>query len=104
MRDAQAKRGKKFVASPLILKRPPNARPPQDATDYSWRPPKFIFSKHEESDAARAYVLELSGLTSELFGEISYKTVATTASVALQRPITQRQVRKWTHRPSIAWY
>jgi hypothetical protein len=49
-------------------------------------------------------VLELSGLTRELFGEISLRTVATTASVALQRRVTDRQVRKWTSRPSVTLY
>ena len=92
MRGARARRGDKFMAPPLALK--PDG----------WQPPNFVFSKHQESDAVRAYVLELSGLTSELFGEISYRTVATTTSVALRRRVTWRQVRKWTDRPSIALY
>lgn len=47
-------------------------------------------------DQARAYVRALGHLTRKLFGSVLTRTVATTATVALQRSITERQVRNWT--------
>jgi hypothetical protein len=61
-----------------------------------WRPPLVIVQRHEESDAIRAYVLELSSVTHKLFRNVMRKTVATTTSVALQAEVTERQVRNWT--------
>jgi hypothetical protein len=63
-----------------------------------WHPPSLVVvHRHEESDAPRAYVLELSNVTRELFhGKVMLNTVATTASVALGNTVTARQVRKWT--------
>jgi hypothetical protein len=63
-----------------------------------WRPPPLVVvHRHEESDEARAYVLELSNVTRELFrGKVMLNTVATAASVALGITVTARQVRKWT--------
>jgi hypothetical protein len=47
------------------------------------------------NDQARAYVRALSNLTRKLFGKVLTRTVATTATIALRRPITERQVRNW---------
>jgi hypothetical protein len=60
-----------------------------------WRPPLIVVQRHEESDAVRAYVLELASVTRKLFGTTMRKTIATTASVALQATVTERQVRHW---------
>jgi hypothetical protein len=56
----------------------------------------LIVPYHTKADLARAYVLVLGHRTRELFGDILFRTVATTASVALDRKIDWQQVRKWT--------
>jgi hypothetical protein len=87
------RRGDKFVTPPLKL------RPK------GWRPPTLVVWRQEDSNPVRAYVLEVSGLARELFGNISYRTIATVASVALQQQVTERQVKRWTCRlPSTARY
>jgi hypothetical protein len=68
-------------------------------TPDGWRPPKLIVVLRDEgqaNNAARAYVLELSNLTHRLFGGPLRKVIAINATVALQRPISESQVRKWT--------
>jgi hypothetical protein len=87
------RRGDRFLAPPLKLK-------PE-----GWRPPTLVVWRHEDSNSVRAYVLELSGIARELFGNISYGTIARVASVALDEQATERQVKRWTCRlPSIARY
>jgi hypothetical protein len=44
---------------------------------------------------ARGYVRMLAVEAKHLFGEIGYRTIATTAAVALAKEITHRQVTKW---------
>lgn len=56
----------------------------------------LIVQHHNKDDAARAYVRVLGHLTREVFGRTLFRTVATTASVALERDIDWRQVRNWT--------
>jgi hypothetical protein len=51
--------------------------------------------KHTRNDTARAYVRDLSDATRHLFGSALVRTVATTASVALDRTVTEHQVRNW---------
>jgi hypothetical protein len=53
-------------------------------------------NKKRSDDQARAYVRVLGHLTRDLFGSVLTRTVATTATVALERSITERQVRNWT--------
>lgn len=55
-----------------------------------------IVKHHGKDDATRAYVRVLGHLTRELFGSTLFRTVATTASVALERRIEWQQVRRWT--------
>jgi hypothetical protein len=81
---AMRARSRKFGADPPILER-----------GRLFRPPLVVVSQHEPSDLVRAYVLELSRLTCKLFTSPHLKTVATTASVALQCKVTQNQVKKW---------
>ena len=61
-----------------------------------WRPPLVIVQRHEESDAVRAYVIELVGVTRKLFKRAMRGTIKTAAEVALGTTVTERQVRKWT--------
>jgi hypothetical protein len=56
----------------------------------------LVVKHHYGDDVARAYVRVLSQVTRELFGTTLFRTVATTASVALGRKIDGRQVRNWT--------
>jgi hypothetical protein len=66
-----------------------------------WRPPSLVVLKeHKEDERARGYVLELSDATRMLFGNVNLRTVATTASVALQRRITARHVQEWIKQAS----
>ena len=57
--------------------------------------PLVVKHHHNINDEARAYVRVLGGLTRKLFGIALYRTVATTASVALQQEISLQQVRDW---------
>jgi hypothetical protein len=54
-----------------------------------------IVKRHGGDDSARAYVRVLGYRTRELFGSTLFRTVATTASVALDRKIDWQQVRNW---------
>jgi hypothetical protein len=56
----------------------------------------LIVKHHGKDDVARAYVRVLGYLTRKLFGSTLVRTVATTASVALDQEIGWRQVRNWT--------
>jgi hypothetical protein len=92
---------KKLNAAALAMQersRQLGADQPVAISPSGWRPPSLVVvHRHEESDEARAYVLELSNVTRELFhGKVMLNTVATTASVALGITVTARQVRKWT--------
>jgi hypothetical protein len=52
--------------------------------------------KHRtKDDQARSYARALGNETRNLFGTTLYTTVATTATVMLERPISPRQVRNW---------
>jgi hypothetical protein len=56
----------------------------------------LVVKRHSNiDDEARAYVRVLSRLTNTIFGSTLTRTVATTATVALQRVIDERQVRSW---------
>jgi hypothetical protein len=57
----------------------------------------LIVKYHGEDDVARAYARVLGQRTRELFGATLYRTVATTASVALDREIIWQQIRDWTN-------
>jgi hypothetical protein len=54
-----------------------------------------LVKNHIKDDTARAYVRKLGRLTHHLFGDTLYRTVATTATVSLERPIAWQQVRNW---------
>jgi hypothetical protein len=55
-----------------------------------------LFVKHRtKDDEARAYVRVVGDETKKLFGSTLFRTVATVATIALQRPVDWRQVRKW---------
>jgi hypothetical protein len=54
-----------------------------------------VVENHIKEDEARAYVQVLGAETKDLFGDVLYGTVATVASVALDRKISSRQVRNW---------
>jgi hypothetical protein len=56
----------------------------------------LIVGYHTEDAVARGYVRVLGDLTRRLFGSTLRRTVATTASVALNREIDAQQVREWT--------
>jgi hypothetical protein len=56
--------------------------------------PLIVKHRHKD-DQARAYVRVLGDHTRTLFGSALYRTVATTASVALQQKIDWQQVRQW---------
>jgi hypothetical protein len=60
-----------------------------------------IVKHHGEDDVARAYVRVLGHLTRKLFGSTLLRTVARTASVALDQDIDQQQVRDWTKSPPL---
>jgi hypothetical protein len=74
----------------------PGADPPVVLSPSGWRPPLVVVQRHEQNDETRAYVLELASVTRKLFGSTMRRTIATTASVALQTTVTERQVRNWT--------
>jgi hypothetical protein len=52
-------------------------------------------NKKRSDDVARAHVRVLVDLNRKLFGKVLTRTVATTATVALGRSVTERQVRNW---------
>ena len=56
----------------------------------------LVVKGHRGDGVARAYVRVLGQVTRELFGTTLFRTVATTASVALGRKIEWPQVRNWT--------
>jgi hypothetical protein len=56
-----------------------------------------IVKHHSEDDVSRAYVRVLGHATRKLFGSTLVRTVARTASVALDQEIGWRQVRNWTN-------
>lgn len=58
----------------------------------------LVAPRHHKDDATRAYILELGDLTRKLFGRVSLRTLATTATVALDRPVKSHQVRSAAHR------
>jgi hypothetical protein len=60
----------------------------------------MVVGHHGKDDSARAYVRVLGDTTKRLFGGVLFGTVATTATVALQRPVRWQQVRKWCDTPS----
>jgi hypothetical protein len=53
----------------------------------------LVAAKHHKDDTGRAYMRELGDLTRKLFGSVSSRTAATTATVALGRPVKSHQVR-----------
>lgn len=55
----------------------------------------WVVENHIEDDEDRAYVQALGQKTKYLFGKTLYGTLATVASVVLDRPINWSQVRKW---------
>jgi hypothetical protein len=55
----------------------------------------LVVKHHSVDDVARAYARVLGHATRELFGSPLYRTVATTASVALDQYIDPQQVRGW---------
>jgi hypothetical protein len=55
----------------------------------------LVVKRHRGDGHHRAYVRVLGNLTRRLFGNSLYRTVATTASVALQQDIDWQQVREW---------
>lgn len=55
----------------------------------------LIVKHHGKDDEVRAYVSVLGDATKRLFGSTLLRTVATVATVALERPINWHQVRKW---------
>jgi hypothetical protein len=60
-----------------------------------WESPLFVKKHNKDDDEARAYALSLGDLTQREFGATLYRTIATTAGVALQRPVDWRRVRMW---------
>lgn len=60
----------------------------------SLRPP-WVVENHIKNDEIRAYVQFLGAETKDLFGNVLFGTVATVASITLDRKISQRQVRNW---------
>jgi hypothetical protein len=58
----------------------------------------LVVRHHSAHSHGRAYVRILGGLTRKLFGTALHRTVATTASVALQQNIDEGQVREWLKR------
>ena len=58
----------------------------------------LVVKHHKDDGHGRAYVRVLGGLTRKLFGDSLYRTVATTASVALQQDIDWQQAREWLRR------
>jgi hypothetical protein len=56
---------------------------------------RFVKNRTKD-DEARAYVRMIGGVTRRISGgRVLYKTVATVATIALQRPVDWQQVRKW---------
>lgn len=55
----------------------------------------LVVQHHSDDAVARAYVRMLGDLTKKLFGSVLRNTIATTASIALQREVTEWQVRNW---------
>jgi hypothetical protein len=55
----------------------------------------LVVGRYGKDDAARAYVRLLGDTTKRLFGDTLLRTVATTATVALQRPVRWQRVRQW---------
>jgi hypothetical protein len=60
-----------------------------------WERMHPVVKKRGKNDQARAYVRRLGRLTQHLFGATLYRTVATTATVALGRGIGWQQMRHW---------
>jgi hypothetical protein len=58
---------------------------------------ELVVKKHSKDDAARAYVIVLSGVTRELFGNVLRRTIAHTATVALRNRVSESNVRKWSN-------
>jgi hypothetical protein len=56
----------------------------------------MIVKQRGKDDIGRAYVRMLSSETRRLFNSPLFGTIAKTATVALDRPITWQQVRNWT--------
>jgi hypothetical protein len=54
-----------------------------------------LVKKRTKADENRTYVRDLGELTQREFGHTLYGTVATVASIALDRKINSRQVRNW---------
>lgn len=55
----------------------------------------LVVKHHSKNDQVRAYVRLLGNTTKRLFGSTLFRTVATTASVALDQGISWQQVRDW---------
>ena len=55
----------------------------------------LVVENHIKDDEIRAYVQILGAETKELFGNVLRGTVATVASIALDRTVSERQVRNW---------
>jgi hypothetical protein len=55
----------------------------------------WVVENHIKDDAARAFVQTFGQHTKDIFGDVMYDNVATVAAVALNRKITQKQVRNW---------
>jgi hypothetical protein len=62
-------------------------------------PGAYLVKNRTKNDQARAYVRALCDLTKKSFHNPLYRTVARTASVALQREIGWQQVRDWLKLP-----
>ena len=105
-RDASAKQFSDAVGLELhdsLPAAPSSQRPPR-----SWRTilkhvhdfqrslqSPLVVENHIKDDEIRAYVQILGAETKELFGNVLRGTVATVASIALDRTVSERQVRNW---------
>ena len=67
----------------------------KNARDAKRRDPTLLMKSRGKNHDVRSYVRILGRETHRLFGATLYRTVATTASVSLERPITWQQVRNW---------
>jgi hypothetical protein len=59
----------------------------------------IVVENRIDDDEIRAYVQILGAETKDLFGNVLFGTVATVASIALDRKISSRQVRNWCKSP-----
>ena len=67
----------------------------KSAREWESMSPNSFVKNRIKDHRVRAYVRRLGRVTRRLFGATLYRTVATTATVSLGRPIRWQQVRNW---------